>query len=283
MHYFKYIFTEEGFGILFGYIEDMLIMSLAIFRSKYYLAMLILSTVILAFKNFSDDCFVLLKYAFARVLKKESLPLPRQNPALNFFMIKVLVHVIIIPVSVWAFPQYAVVIFLSYLVFLFVIAEISGLIFTSICLSLYLGGVLLFTMMGMPGGERISCSFAFTLFIGYLFFIIEDNSYITFSSPKRVYLILGFNIFIIIFLYAGNFVIPPRSNYYIKDKPLIKISDEARQNRSLYYARDSDNIFYTQMDHEEIGAVRSYTNIACPRGGGNKSLRYPCVIINGVR
>ncbi len=34
--------------------------------------------------------------------------------------------------------------------------------------------------------------------------------------------------------------------------------------------------------------ARSYTNIACtniacPKGGGNKSLRYPCVIINGVR
>jgi len=291
VNYFKFIFTQEGFWTLFEYIEDLLIANLTIFKSKYYLALLILSTGILTLKNFSNDCFIRLKYAFAHVLNKNSLkdqfacatPLPRQNPAFNFFMIKVLVHVIIMPVSVWAFPQYAVVIFLSYLVFLFIIALLSGLIFTSICLSLYLGGVLLFTMMGAPGGERVSCSFAFTLFIGYLFFMIEDNGYISFPLPKLTNLVLVFNIFIIVFLYAGNFIIPPRSNCYLKDKSLIKISDEARLNRSLYYAKDSDAIFYTERDHEKIGAVISYTKIACPKEGGSNSLRYPCVIKKGLR
>ncbi|MDM8553195.1 hypothetical protein QUF75_00475 [Desulfococcaceae bacterium HSG7] len=283
VNYFKFIFTQEGFGILFEYIEDLMIANLTIFQSKYYLALLILSTIILTLKNFSDDCIVRLKYMFAHVLKKKSLPLPNPNPAFNFFIIKVLVHVIIIPMSVWAFPQYAVVIFLGYLVLLLIIALLSNLIFTSICLSLYLGGALLFTMMGAPGEERVSSSFAFTLFIGYIFFIIEDNRYTAFPLPKRTNLILGFNIFIIVFLYAGNFIIPLRSNYYIKDKPLIKISDEARLDRSLYYDKDTSDIFYTQMNHEEIGTVCSYTDIMCPKGGGSRSLRYPCVIIKGVQ
>jgi len=255
VNYFKFIFTQEGSWILFDFIEDLLIANLLIFKSKYYLALLILSTVILAFKNFSDDCFIRLRYAFARVLRKEAFSLPIPNPAFNYFIIKVLVHVIIIPVSVWAFPQYAVVIFLSYLVFLIIIALLSGLILTSICLAI---------------------------------------------------------------LYAGNFIIPPRNNHYLKDKHLIKISDEPRLNRSLYYAKDSANnylvvsfpapqagrkykktfdqmlsyyFFYTLMDHEEIGAVGSYTNIACPsehtilteEEGGDDSLRNPCVIIRGVR
>jgi len=143
---------------------------------------------------------------------------------------------------------------------------------------MYIGAGILFAMMGMPGKDRVLASFAFTLPLGYLLFLIEDYRLFLISRKKQLIVLVMVNVLTLSFLYAGQMILPMGQNgFALKEKTVRKISDDAQLNLSLYYS-DTGLIFYTPHDSYKVGENRSYSEIHCSHGGFNASFRSPCSI-----
>jgi len=270
-NYFSYLCTAEGFNVLSDYVKYLLSDGLSVLKSKLYITLIILCTVIFTLKNYGFECATRLKYILSSILTKKSVQQPEPSPPFNFFLVKSGVHIILVPALVLIFPQYSAEILLIYLALIFFTTILLELTFTNICLSIYLGGVLLFAMMGMPGRERVASGFAFTLPLACLLYIIEDNTKTReFLAPKRINWILAFNIFVFLFLYTANFMPPLESNFQLERKTLIKLSDDSKRNVSLYYSKEG-KLFYTRYDQKRIGFKRPYEMVSCPPG-------QPCTI-----
>jgi len=156
------------------------------------------------------------------------------------------------------------------LVFLALGVSIRGRLWrSSICYCGYVAGTTFLCLIGLPM-DRLQSTFSFMLYLGTALLLTETynnrNSYAEASKNSGVPLawaIMG----AIVFLYAGNFVFPSKlrqtflSEVYGRPMSAIKLSDDARMDRSLYYT-GVRQLIYTHHDQLSIGATRNYRKLA---------------------
>jgi hypothetical protein len=138
---------------------------------------------------------------------------------------------------------------------------------SALCLAGYVAGVFFLGAFGVLEQHRLVHTFSFTLYVGIAFLLLEEPgrkesvaATLQWKLPVAVAAVVAI-------LYLGSFVIPSatRETYLreVHGKPgmALKIGDDARIDRSLYYL-GSRQFVYTRSDELEIGAVRRARGLA---------------------
>jgi hypothetical protein len=151
-----------------------------------------------------------------------------------------------------------------------------------ICLGGYIAGTMFLCLGGWYFVDRIQSTFSFTLYLGTALLIMDacarHGSELEATRPAAP--LLACTVLVsILFLYVGNFLAPSElRNTYRQDvyarQVAIKISDDARLDRSLYYTGDLQ-IIYTRHDQLPVGTVRNYRKLASEDSVGNASFLTP--------
>ncbi|MFZ4698550.1 MAG: hypothetical protein ACOYMG_00725 [Candidatus Methylumidiphilus sp.] len=141
---------------------------------------------------------------------------------------------------------------------------------STLCFCGYLAGTFFLCLIGLWAHERLQGTFSFMLYLGTALLITDtynkrnsDTDSPRNSGVPLAWAILG----AVVFLYVGNFAFPNklRQTYlgevYGRPMSAIKLSDDVRIDRSLYYTGDRQPI-YTRHDRFPIGATRHYRKLA---------------------
>ncbi|HZP85909.1 MAG TPA: hypothetical protein VFB54_03755 [Burkholderiales bacterium] len=139
-----------------------------------------------------------------------------------------------------------------------------------ICLLSYLLAMAFLCLMGMQGGDRLVATFSFTLYVGVALLVLDRPPSPALATPpagtrswQAVAVVL---IAAMAFLYLGNHILPSelRTRYRndVEAKPgvALKISDDPRIDRSLYYTGHRQ-IIYTRHDDLPVGSIRRYRQL----------------------
>ena len=253
--YFRYLFTPEGFMVAWRFAVEINSNTLLLLTTESYLVVFAGTGIFTFFLNFLG----------ARSYETVSVPITK------FFVISVLFGVLAVV------PQSGGILLFFCSIFLFVSSLFLNNYLSGSLFGLYVGGVILFAMMGMPGGERVAGCFSFGLPLGILIFLFEGSFRERFNKPPAVPLIVAVNLLFVGLLYAGSFLLPAPGIAKLPPDTVIKISDDPTINKSLYYSQDG-RIFYTEKTEENVGQTKKYTLIACEKGDFNGSFKQPCVI-----
>jgi len=243
LSYFRYLFTVEGLRVFGGYLEDILSFGFTHLQTKiYYLLLLIcgFAAVCRSFVFFSSSG----EHETSESSNFRWLKIKKLNGQLpSYSILQVFCHCLLVPGLIWVFPHHSSWILGIYLLAILVVSATMRLYLTSTCLAMYIGAGILFAMKGMPGKDRVLASFAFTLPLGYLLFLIEDYRLFLISRKKQLIVLVMVNVLTLSFLYAGQMILPMGQNgFALKEKTVRKISDDAQLNLSLYYS-DTGLIF----------------------------------------
>lgn len=152
-----------------------------------------------------------------------------------------------------------------------------------LCVAGYIGGTLFLCLTGLYFVDRLQGTFSFTLYLAIGLLLAEtrltrvaiagDRRFTT--APLTVAVLLA-----VVFLYTANLVVPSelsvvyRRDVYTKPGIAMKISDDARVDRSLYLTGDR-RLFYTTHDELSVGSVRRFRNLASEAHVGNDSFLHP--------
>jgi hypothetical protein len=127
----------------------------------------------------------------------------------------------------------------------------------------YVAGTLFLCSVGLPD-HRLQHTFSFLLFLASASVALEpgfrDNAC---SGLRHSSALSGIVIGLIVFLYIGSFLLPSRlrdvyrEQVHMQPRVALKLSDDARIDRSLYYL-GSREFVYTRSDAAERGTVRAY-------------------------
>jgi hypothetical protein len=136
-------------------------------------------------------------------------------------------------------------------------------------------------LFGLYFVDRLQSTFSFTLYLGTILLIMDvSTQHASDAVAAKPAALLSYAVLIsIVFLYVGNFLLPSelrntyRQNVYGR-KAAIKISDDVRLDRSLYYSGDRQ-IIYTRHDQLAVGTVRNYRKLALEESVGNASFLKP--------
>lgn len=146
-------------------------------------------------------------------------------------------------------------------------------------LGAYLLGTLFLCLLGLQDTDRYVTTFSFTLPIGLALLIIETrvtNKPLP-QSGSAVNAVAFALIAALAFLYLGSFLLTSdlRTVYttqvYGRAGTALKISDDARIDRSLYYTGDRQ-LIYTRYDGAPIGSVRRYQHLLNRQSANNSFL-----------
>lgn len=253
--YFRYLFTPEGLQVFWNFIDKLNRDVSSLITTSHYLSLFVMTFVLT----------LLLNLGIVRERGKILLPFSK------FIILSVFLFFLI------AFSKIVGVVLLigCLLLLLFAIATqhyISGSLF-----AMYIGGLIFFALMGMPGEERVASCYSFGLPLGLLFLLFEDSSMVNFEKTRIVHLIVTVNVFFVVFLYTGSSFLPDPKVSKLSPGMVIKISDDPAINRSLYYDQKGQ-VFYTERTNESVGKVKQYNEIFCEKGVFNGSFKHPCEI-----
>ena len=153
----------------------------------------------------------------------------------------------------------------------------------SICYCGYIAGTTFLCLIGLAI-DRLQTTFSFLLYLGTAFLIIDtyDKRNFGTEASKNMGLPLAWAVLgSIVVLYGGNFLFPSKlrqtylSEVYGRPMSAIKLSDDVRIDRSLYYTGNRQ-LIYTHYDNFPIGATRTYRKLALESGSyGNLSFVKP--------
>ncbi|MCX7114109.1 MAG: hypothetical protein NTX45_29375 [Proteobacteria bacterium] len=152
----------------------------------------------------------------------------------------------------------------------------------SICYCGYMAGTTFLCLIGLVY-DRLQCTFSFMLYLGTALLITDTynkhNS--NAEAPKKSGVPLAWAILgAVVFLYVGNFVFPSKlrqtylSEVYGQPMSAIKLSDDVRIDRSLYFTGDRV-LIYTRHDQLPIGTTRRYRKLALESIAWNASFLQP--------
>jgi hypothetical protein len=137
-----------------------------------------------------------------------------------------------------------------------------------LCFSAYAACIFFLCLIGLPI-ERLQNTFSFLLYLGIGLFILDfyrENDQTAETYLPTLKPALGWLFIVLIgYLYIGSFSVfnsyhDTYQNNMLNQQVAIKISDDIRLNRSLYFAENS--MIYTYHDDFPLWTIRSYNRLA---------------------
>jgi hypothetical protein len=252
--YLRYLFSPQGLRIFLDYLEQNLTLAIQIVFTKTFYLLFGATTLL----------------SIARQLLQG--PPCRINPVIYPI---IAVHFVVLPVLYNIFPDIFSSILFAYSIVLIWISFGFRYYATSCFLSLFIGGSILFAMLGQPGGERVAAGFIFALPLSWITLIIDsgETRFTCFKPVLGASLII--NILLILSLYTFHLLLPLPDATRLERMSAIKISEDQLLNLNLYYA-EGGIVFYTEMSSDPVGSIKIFTEIDCPDGTFNSSFYSPC-------
>jgi hypothetical protein len=258
LNYGRFLFSFQGLEVWDANIKDLTNQGITILCSPGFLTILFTSS----FVSLVVDRFFLL------------------TPSASMGRYRILqhcIHVLLFPVLYLLAPGYGYILLLVYCTVLLVASYWGGLYMTCGFLTIFIGGVVFFAMLGMPGGDRVSATYLFALPAGWLSYLVESK----WSGRKKSAAgLISFGILnccAILFLYLGSIFIPPPQIARLEPGTVLKLSDDSTIDRSLFYTSDGQ-IFYTHFA-PDISGMNRYVELNCPKGIFNGSYNVPCQLV----
>lgn len=154
-----------------------------------------------------------------------------------------------------------------------------------LCLSGYLAGTLFLVLSGLSALERLPATYSFLLYLGAALAVAETvrpSDLPTASVGRWPVPITWVVLSAVAFLYGGDYLSSATSSLrrtYLEEvhghpATAMKLSDDARIDRSLYYTGDRTPV-YTRYDGLPIGTVRKYRRLAEESNVSNSSFLTP--------
>jgi hypothetical protein len=169
------------------------------------------------------------------------------------------------------FPRIRVALAACLLVGMVVISARLRLYYAFAFLANYIVSLLFLSVLGLTTTSRLASTISFCLPLGLYFFLLQEPAQ---DQPVRNRRALSFASIaltgLLLWLYAGNFLIGTQTKRVfraqVEDRSAaIKISNDSRLNRSLYYT-GHDRLLYTNLDPTPVGTVRFYDAVLTPSG-----------------